>query len=223
VRVGLAAHLLAAQVARGPVQWVLLGAGFDMFAWRHPERAEVPQFEVDHPDTQSHKRALVSRLGLTPPPRHRWVACDFERMRVADALRAAGFDASVPAVFAWLGVTYYLTRDAIVSTLTEVASLAAPGSMMVCDYRLPDRFIAPSDAALARKGDRLLMRWGEPHITRLELVDWRQMLPPTGWTIDSTLDADELAARFARDGLRPLSYYGLLTLCRATDKLDEQR
>jgi methyltransferase (TIGR00027 family) len=212
----IAEDLVADKSSRGPVQWVQLGAGLDMFAWRHPQHAKLAQFELDHPDTQAQKRALVGKLGLAPPPNHRFVAIDFERTKISDALRAAGFDPSVPAVFAWLGVTYYLTRDAIRTTLSDVASLAAPGSAIMCDYRLPDRFIYPPDLALARSADRMFEKWGEPHISKLEPDDWRSLAEATGWTLEADLDHEHLDARFdlVRTGFRPVRNYRMLTLGR---------
>jgi methyltransferase (TIGR00027 family) len=133
VRSRIAEDLFAAKSGLGTVQWVLLGAGLDTFAWRHPEHAELTQFEVDHRDTQTYKRDRLAKLGLSSPAKHRFVTVDFERERISDALRAAGFDPATPAVFAWLGVTYYLTREAIVATLQDVATIAAPGSAIVCD------------------------------------------------------------------------------------------
>ncbi len=61
------------------------------------------------------------------------VPVDFEREALRAGLEAAGFDWSVPAVFAWLGVVYYLGGDAIRDTLTTIAG-AAPGSEVVIDY-----------------------------------------------------------------------------------------
>jgi methyltransferase (TIGR00027 family) len=216
VRSRIAEDLVAEKSRRGPVQWVQLGAGLDTFAWRHPQHAQLAQFELDHPDTQAQKRELVSKLGLVPPANHRFVAIDFERTKISDALRAAGFDPAVPAVFAWLGVTYYLTREALRSTLSDVASLAAPGSAIVCDYRLPDRFIHPPDLALARKADRMFEKWGEPHISKLEPEDWRSLAGPTGWTIEADLDHEDLDAHYGlvRNGFRPVRNYRMLTLGR---------
>src|SRR6266487_4000172 len=48
---------LAAAVEAGTDQYVVLGAGLDSFAYRSPLAARVRTFEVDHPATQSWKRA----------------------------------------------------------------------------------------------------------------------------------------------------------------------
>jgi len=48
---------------------------------------------------------------------------DFERQSLADGLAVAGLRRDQPAYFQWLGVTPYLTREAIISTLDFVASI----------------------------------------------------------------------------------------------------
>jgi methyltransferase (TIGR00027 family) len=210
----IAEDVLDAKAKQGPVQWVLLGAGLDTFAWRHPEHATVAQFELDHPDTQAHKRAAIQRLGLRAPDAHRFVPIDFERTSIPDALAGAGFDRSIPAVFAWLGVTYYLTREAITRTLTDVASIAAPGSAIVCDYRLPDSHISERDRPIQKRGDAAVAKWGEPHVSKLEPAEWTKLAASTGWRVDTDIGDDELSERFARVGTRALSNYRILTLAR---------
>ena len=210
----IAEDALAAKAKQGPVQWVLLGAGLDTFAWRHPEHAAVPQFELDHPDTQAHKRAEIQRLGLHAPEGHRFVPIDFERTSIPDALASAGFDRAIPAVFAWLGVTYYLTRDAITRTLMDVAAIAAPGSAMVCDYRLPDSYISERDRPIQKRGDAAIAKWGEPHVSKLEPAEWAKLAADAGWRVDSDIGDDVLSERFARVGTRALSNYRIATLGR---------
>jgi methyltransferase (TIGR00027 family) len=210
----IAEDVLAAKAEQGPVQWVLLGAGLDTFAWRHPEHAAVPQFELDHPDTQTHKRAEIERLGLRAPEAHRFVPIDFEQTSIPDALAGAGFDRDIPAVFAWLGVTYYLTRDAITRTLADVASIAAPGSALIFDYRLPDSYISERDRPIQKRGDAAVAKWGEPHMSKLEPAEWPPLAAATGWRVESDIGDDVLSERFARVGTRALSNYRIATLAR---------
>lgn len=194
----------------GNVQWVLLGAGLDMFAWRRPELAGLPQFEVDHPATQRSKRASLARLGLRSPPNHHFVAVNFERESAGRQLVAAGFDPRVPAVFAWLGVTYYLTRPALVATLRDVRSIAAPGSFLVFDYRLPDHHARADERAALALGDRTFARWGEPFVSLLEAAEWHELARETGWRHLAEHDRDAMIQRFylgREDGLAPTSTY----------------
>src|SRR5215831_3267665 len=107
---------LAEAVAKGVRQYVVLGAGLDTFAYRNPFD-DLRVFEVDHPATQAWKRERLAEAEITVPSGLTFVAVDFEVQTVPGELAAAGFDATAPAFFSWLGVTTYLRRDSIRSTL----------------------------------------------------------------------------------------------------------
>src|SRR5580765_8013989 len=123
---------LVAERARGGIgQYVILGAGLDTFAQRRPELASrLLVFEIDRPRPQAWKRQRLVALGFGFPSFLRLVPVDFE---AGDAwwerLAASGFDAARPAIVASTGVSMYLTREAILTTLRQVAALA-PGSTL---------------------------------------------------------------------------------------------
>jgi methyltransferase (TIGR00027 family) len=64
-----------------------------------------------------------------------YVPVDLETESLVDGLLQYGFDPTRPALFSWLGVTMYLTRDAIAETLKTIASFA-PGTQIVLDTML---------------------------------------------------------------------------------------
>lgn len=132
-------------------QLVILGAGLDTRAWRMPELAPVDVFEVDHPSTQQSKAEAATRLAALCRT-VRMVAVDFERERVGERLAAEGHDATVPTVWIWEGVTPYLHREAIVSTLHDVEQRSAPDSRLLMTYATTDLVALPVPglAALAR-------------------------------------------------------------------------
>jgi methyltransferase (TIGR00027 family) len=128
---------LARAIAAGVTQYVILGAGLDSFAYRGGLLAgRVRVFEVDHPASQGVKRAALAAAGIDVPDSVRYVPADLARDPLARCLAAAGFDAAVPAVIACLGVTMYLTAEAVAETLAAVAGLA-PGTELIADYLLP--------------------------------------------------------------------------------------
>ena len=101
---------LAAAHARGVRQFVILGAGLDWFAFRQPaELTGLRIFEIDHPSTQRWKLDRLESIGLAPPENVRFVACDFEKTSVPEALAETDFDPNLPAVVSWMGVVYYLS------------------------------------------------------------------------------------------------------------------
>ncbi len=128
---------LARAAGAGVTQYVILGAGLDSFAYRGGLLAgRVRVFEVDHPASQGVKRAALAAAGIEVPGSVRYVPADLARDPLARCLAAAGFDAAAPAVIAWLGVTMYLTAEAVAETMTAVAGLA-PGTELIADYLLP--------------------------------------------------------------------------------------
>ncbi|MDB5106351.1 MAG: hypothetical protein JWP91_4040 [Fibrobacteres bacterium] len=136
--------LVAEQAALGVGQYVILGAGLDTFAQRRPELASrMPVFEIDQPGPQAWKRQRLIDLGLGIPPYLRLVPVDFEAGDLWwERLVTAGFDSAKPTVVASTGVSMYLTREAIMATLRQIAALA-PGSTLVMSFLLPIEMTDP--------------------------------------------------------------------------------
>jgi methyltransferase (TIGR00027 family) len=192
VRSRYAEDRLAAAVAHGVRQYVLLGAGLDTFAFRNPHTA-LGVFEVDHPATQAWKRERLAAAGIAIPHSLTFAPVDFERETLAEGLRRAGFDRAAPAFFSWLGVTVYLTREAIMETLRFVAS-SAPGSEIVLTYVVSDSPLGERTAEL-----------GEPWITFFDPQSIARDLGALGFVDVEDLDADETNRRYfggRADGLR---------------------
>jgi methyltransferase (TIGR00027 family) len=117
----------------GIEQVVLLGAGFDARPYRIAAMAGATVFEVDHPATLSSKHRVLE-AALAPIPAHvRFVALDFDRQPLRDAMIEAGYDAARRTLVVWEGVTNYLTEAAVDATLGWCAS-SAPGSQLVFTY-----------------------------------------------------------------------------------------
>jgi methyltransferase (TIGR00027 family) len=130
-----AEDMLAAAVAEGVTQYVLLGAGLDTFAHRNPY-PQLRVFEVDHPATQQWKRDLIQTNALSLPEKLTYTPVDFECQSLPEQLLEVGFDPQAATVFAWLGVVPYLTLEAFRATITFIASQPA-GSGLVLDYGQP--------------------------------------------------------------------------------------
>jgi methyltransferase (TIGR00027 family) len=124
-------------IERGVSQYVILGSGFDSFAYRRPNSAATLRiFEVDHPATLQRKQTRLQELQMEIPPHVVFVPLNFEEQLLFEGLRAAGFRNDQPAFFSWLGVTWFLTKEAIVQTLSQVAA-GASGNEIVFDFPLP--------------------------------------------------------------------------------------
>jgi methyltransferase (TIGR00027 family) len=162
-------------VRRGIAQYVILGAGLDSSAYRgRPAGAgRVRVFEVDHPATQDWKRRALTDAKVPVPDDVTFVAADLTADSLAGRLAAAGFDAAAPALVSWLGVTMYLTPDAIARTMTVVGGLA-PGSELIADYMLSEELRDEAGARYASLVAHASAERGEPwlpSVTPAEMTD----------------------------------------------------
>lgn len=197
-RARLAEDTLAAQRSTlGLSQYVLLGAGLDSFAMRNPFE-DVTVFEVDMPESQAWKLDRLAQIGITTPNNVRHVACDFEKQDFVDRLTTVGFGIEEPTVAAWLGVSYYLTEEAIRATLERVSSWPA-GSAIVFDYVLAenrwDEF-AGFDADGMRAVVEGVAAAGEPFLSMFEDDDLIELCRSCGFDEIELLGHDDMRARF---------------------------
>jgi methyltransferase (TIGR00027 family) len=203
MRSRFAEDALAEAVASGVRQYVVLGAGFDTFAYRNPF-PDLRVFEVDHPATQATKRERLAIGEIAIPPSLTFVAIDFATTALDDALRAAGFDAAAPAFFAWLGVVPYLERAAIDQTLSFIASLPA-GTAVVFDYSVPPESLPWMSRLVVHRMAKRVAAAGEPWKTYLDPQDLLRDLRVLGFSNAEDFDGDALNRRFfarRRDGLK---------------------
>ena len=185
---------LAASVAGGVRQVVILGAGLDTFSLRNPHGDQgVRVFEVDHPATQEWKRERLQRAGLAVPASLTFAPIDFERESLADGLKAVGFRADRPAFFQWLGVVPYLTREAVSATLEFIAGVA--GSEVVFDYAEPlENYRADRRAQVTAVAARAAER-GEPWLSLFDPAELSELLREKGFSTIEDLGLGEIADR----------------------------
>jgi methyltransferase (TIGR00027 family) len=167
--------------ATGTTQYVILGAGLDSFAYRRGDLLRrLRVLEVDHPATQVRKRRRLAELGIQPPAGLVFAPVDFEHQTLQDGLAQAGFDFGQLAVVSWVGVTMYLTLDAIHATLATLAG-CHPGSRVVLTYNLPPAALTGSTAQIAATFAALAADMGEPFLSRFHPTGIAQMLHNHGF------------------------------------------
>lgn len=187
---------LHAAIAHGVRQYVLVGAGLDTFAWRHPELADrLAIFEIDHPATQADKRVRLARAGLAEPPHVHFVPLDFTVTPIDEALAATPFDPTQPAYFTWTGVTYYLPRVAVDGTLAAMHRCTSARSHVAFDYLEAAAFGPDASPAIARS-QAILQMIGEPLVTVLDPVTLASDLAALGWTLELDLAPPEIEATY---------------------------
>ena len=158
--------LVTEQVGLGVDQYVILGAGLDTFVQRRPEMASaLAVFEVDQPGPQRWKRQRLVELGYGVPDWLALVPVDFEAGESwLAALAEAGFDRTRPAVVVSTGVSMYLTEEANVATLRQIAGLA-PGSTLAMTFLLPAELLGEADRAGLAMAERGARASGTPFVS----------------------------------------------------------
>ncbi|WP_343708659.1 SAM-dependent methyltransferase [Mycobacterium sp.] len=197
LRARYADDVLHDAIANGITQLVLLGAGFDTTAFRAAPTQTLTIFEVDAPATQSEKCRVINRVGLSVDNRIHWVACDFEQDRLLDCLRQAEFDPLRPSLVIWLGVSFYLSPAAFAHTLSELAALSAPSSLLVLDYGDPQLVTEDHTLAAARRATRAVRRRGEPYRSGFTQQQITAVLSAHGYTVRHHARVPDLMKRYS--------------------------
>ena len=201
VRARFPEDLVEQSVAGGVAQYVILGAGLDSFAYRRRDLMDrLRVFEVDHPATQAWKRQRLAELGMELPAGLVFAPIDFERQTLREGLEQAGFDFAELAVFSWMGVTMYLTLDAINATLATLAQCRA-GTRVVLTYNQPPAALTSSDAKITGTMAGIAAQLGEPFISRFLRAEIAELLHYHGFGEITDFGPDE--ARVAYFGGHP--------------------
>lgn len=188
----------------GAKQYVVLGAGLDTFAQRH--KGTVRVFEVDASAAQDWKRERLDELGLLNPERLRLAPVDFEAGESwLDEVVAAGLDPAIPTVVSMLGVTMYLTREAISATLRAAASLA--GSVMVFSYSRPVEMAPPEIRPILEGAAKGAATSGHPWLSLLAPDEAAGLARDAGFGDVHMVTSADLHNRYfadRHDGLSPI-------------------
>lgn len=180
--------------AEGGTQFVLLGAGFDARAHRLRDVVgEGRVFEVDHPATQSRKRAALREHGVDDS-HVRYVSWNFES-RAMDEMPAAlerdGLDVARPVHTIWEGVTMYLTEQTIEATVDAIGRWSCAGSRLALTYF--DLARIEGEGPWGRVSRRFVRWVGEPFTFGWRPDDVGPWFAKRGFDVDSNSDGFTLA------------------------------
>ena len=190
--------VLAAAIPTGLEQIVVLGAGLDTFGYRNPYPG-LRVVELDHPATQAWKLDRLAAAGISVPASVTHQPIDFETDRLGDVI-AGCVDTTRPVLFWWLGVTPYLTGEAVTQTLTTLGAL--PHAAIVLDHATPpvgDESPELMARAVARR--ERVAALGEPWISDFEPAAMAALLAACGF--DDVHLADAAATIRRAFGLPP--------------------
>lgn len=176
----------------GFYQVVILGAGFDTRPYRIAGIEKTRVFEVDHPSTQAEKLKRLNKV-IDPLPGHvTFVPVDFNTQALAERLFASGYNAQVKTMFIWQGVTMYLTREGVDSTLAFIANHSGADSTVIFDY-----FYNETLYNLKMKTTRWILRLiGERMIFGIDEGQIGSFLTRRGFCDIGNADAEVLKRRY---------------------------
>jgi methyltransferase (TIGR00027 family) len=192
-------QFLAALDAGQVDQVVVLGAGYDMRAWRFADRiGGRPVFEVDYPSTAARKAAiLATHRSEMPAIDVRGVTLDFQTQRLADVLVTAGFETSLRTFVFWEGVSMYLDRGAIDTTLVALRGLG-------CTHLVMDFWSEQAGKGLRsvfhRFAPAALRLVSEPVTFAVSPADVGNLFEADGWRLEEIADTYALAKRYSTAG-----------------------
>ncbi len=179
---------------------VNLGAGFDTRSLRIRELSSLKIFEIDHPAVITEKIRRFKQLKFESPEHLTYVPIDFNTLSLKQGLEKAGYDPSLKTLFIWEGVTNYISKEAVESTLKYISG-TKKGSRVVFTYMPQDFFDKPERYPEYEKIRSMTKKMG---------YSWISGFDPE--TLDSYLDSlglkllDDVGADFYRENyLKPLN------------------
>lgn len=211
-RSAFAEALLEDAVRRGASQYVLLGAGYDTFAYRRPAwAARLSVWELDRAETLADKQRRLRQAGLPIDTRTHFAVADLSGAW-AEKLRALpDFDPEAFSVCSLLGLSYYLTEDEFAALLAALHELL-PHARIVFDYpQAVDKTNAA--ASLAAAAGETMRGGAAPQKMQAQLR-------ACGWQVHTMLNAGEIERRYfaaynARHPETPLTLMQRIGLCCA--------
>jgi methyltransferase (TIGR00027 family) len=168
---------LKSSIKRGVNQYIIVGAGFDTFAFRQPAwAAHLRIIEVDHPNTQHLKRSKISCAGIPVPDNIVFADIDFENESLEEGLIRNGIRSNESTFFSWLGVTMYLTEPAIDTTLRCMAKFPRWSEAVMTFHQQP----LSQSSAESQLAD-LVSEAGEPFLSYFTPENFKVKLLEAGF------------------------------------------
>ena len=200
--------------ARNVTQYVMIGAGLETFPWRQPVYAQKMHiFAADHPSSLAWVRRCLQEQRFDIPANLTMVPVDLEEDCIGDRLKAAGFDARVPAFCSALGLTQYLTRQALDRLIAFAATLAI-GSEIVLSFVPIAADLRDEDASFVARALKRVSAVGEPWKTRLSASEFAGELRAHGFSDVFHLTPEAACTRYfaaRRDRITPPGFEQMIS------------
>lgn len=197
-----------AEIIKGVSQYVVLGAGLDSFAQRHPEiSSSVDIYEIDQPETLIWKAERLVEKGYAIPGNLHFVPVDFEKSSWWTELLHKGFNPEQPTVVSCTGVTLYLTKAAIDDMLQKMAMLAS-GSTIAIAFYLPLEQLDKEDQPMQEMAIKGAETSGTPFVSFFAEEEMIGLVGEMGMKAIRTFSTKDMTEKYFKnrtDGLVPAS------------------
>ena len=213
--------LIRTSAADGVEQYVILGAGYDSRAHRLDLPSSLKIFEVDQDEIQERKRLKLPK-GLPNSEQVLYVTVDFTHQSLSQQLLAAGFDVTKSTVFTLEGVSQYITKEALVSTLDELKILIQNSNSKLFLSYVDEAFDKDPEVCFGKGYPRAVKRAnlikslsekvGEPWISFYSEAEIGDMLSQLGFVIQKNVTLEDLNPLYFGPVDRTLSENQILKL-----------
>ena len=193
--------LIEKSAKEGIEQYVILGAGYDSRANRLNLTPSLKIFEVDQPEVSDIK---LSKLPKDLPNLENitYVNVDFSYQSLSEQLLTAGFDQTKSTIFTLEGVSQYITKEAVSSTIQEL-SLITKDARSIFFMSYVDELLNKDPEACFGKGypnpskkanliQTLSAKVGEPWISFYSDEEVESILAKNGYSIKENVTLEDL-------------------------------
>lgn len=193
--------LIEKSAANEVKQYVILGAGYDS----RPHRLNLPSslkiFEVDQPEVQKKKLSKLPKEILNKEIVN-YVSVDFNHQSLSKQLIEAGFDQNKSTIFTLEGVSQYISKEALISTVKEVSSLIHKSNSTFFISYVDELLIKKPEACFGEgypkpknKAElimKLTAKAGEPWISLYSQEEMRSLFLQNGFSVEDDVTLKDL-------------------------------
>ncbi len=193
--------LIEKSAKEGIEQYVILGAGYDSRANRLNLTPSLKIFEVDQPEVSDIK---LSKLPKDLPNLENitYVNVDFSYQSLSEQLLTAGFDQTKSTIITLEGVSQYIPKEAVSSTIREL-SLITKDARSIFFLSYVDELLNKDPAACFGKGypnpskkanliQTLSAKVGEPWISFYRDEEIESILAENGYSMKENVTLEDL-------------------------------
>ena len=148
------------------------------------------------PSLTAQRVAMRRAAHIAVPESVSFVPMDFERQALTGQLRRSGFRTEDPSFFSWLGVTMYLTREAVMATMKSIAASTPEGSEAVFDFAIDPSLLSPAHRRALQSMSGPSASVGEPWQSFFDPRTLAAELRTIGFAQAEDIGPEEINARY---------------------------